>query len=71
MTEETRQIILSEAFLLFSITIWGHYKYCGLSLTTVSGVEYIRVEGNFEEIWGNETKYAYTFRDIMYNEITT
>jgi len=50
MTEETRQIILSEAFLLFSITIWGHYKYCGLSLTTVSGVEYIRVEGNFEEI---------------------
>ena len=70
MTEKTLQIILSEAFLLFNITIWGHYEYCGLYLTTVSGVEYVCVDGNFEENWRNEIKYAYTFRDIVYNTVT-
>jgi len=49
MTKETLQIFLPEAILLFSITIWGHYEYCGMYLTTLSGVQYICVEGNFEE----------------------
>ena len=71
MTEDTSQIILSEAFLLLSITIWGHYEYCGLYLTTVAGVEYICVDGNSEENWRNEIKYAYTLRDSMYNKVTT
>lgn len=71
MPGETSQIILSEAFLLFTITIWGHYEYCGLYLATVPGVEHICVDGNFEENWRNEIKYAYTLRHIMYNKVTT
>jgi len=71
MIEETSQKILSKAFILFSITVWGHYEYCGLYPTTVPSVEYICVDGNFEENWRNDIKYAYTLRDIMYNKATT